>query len=218
MLSHKKRIIFVCLFVFCISGCINTKNNNQNPYNSDKGIIKIVDHCLDVKESTQETNYYCGPATIQMVLNYHGINVSQDQLAKEVNITTDRGTEYVDLCRVVNKYVHGKEYQVQTMEMNDTNPILYQQFEQRVKKDIASGNPVFLTVNLNTLYPTLPSANHLVVCTGYASYENTDEIVYYYILDPYYVVQEKFDGALQKVPKETLFKSIYSNVEPAYIW
>lgn len=203
------------------------KVKDKSKYDSNHpATIKVDEYRLDVPQSIQENNYYCGPAVLQMVLQFHGISISQSQLAQELNTSSKTGTEYVDMAKVVNKYLFNTEdanpkesgYRVQTVQMNDSSEDTYQIFEKRVKQDISTNDPVFVAINLKTVYPNLKNANHFVLVTGYATFEGTDNIAYYYIMDPYYLTQNEGSENLKTVTKEILFEAIYSNEEPAYIW
>ena len=58
----------------------------------------------------QETGYWCGPASTQVVLNSRGIRVSERQLAGEIG-TTWNGTDFVGLIeRVLDVRVPGAVY------------------------------------------------------------------------------------------------------------
>lgn len=162
-----------------------------------------------------------------MVLTYRkNVDVDQKILAKEMNTNPATGTEYVDLVRVANKYLFNKEaigpnepgYRIQTIARYDRNPKIATEFEQRVKQNISSGDPVLVGIDLKTLYPTLPTVNHWVVLIGYEEKEGTDIIEYFYYIDPYYVVQDKQFGGLKKVTKKELINAIVQNDEPAYLW
>lgn len=198
---------------------------NTNP-NDNGSHIELTKVQLSVPQSVQENNYFCGPASLQMVLRYHGISVSQSQLAKEMNTVPVTGTEYNDLAKVVNKYLFNNSnvgpndpgYHVQTLQRYDTDPEIAKTFEKRVKQNISTNDPVFLAVDVKALYPNLSSANHLIVLTGYTVYTGTDKIAYYYYLDPSYAVQDDIYGGLKTVTSEELINAIVSNVEPAYIW
>lgn len=242
-----KRLFSVVILIFLMNlfaGCIRVKdyeqvtvNKTEEPkqeeiLNTNKMDNKIesqsrmIDYRLNVPVRTQENNYYCGPACLEMVLNYHEIFMSQSQLANELKTSDVTGTEYLDVARVMNKYLFGKEdenpqgagYHVQFIRQGDSSQSVYKEFEQRVIQDISTNDPIFVAINLNEIYPTLPKANHLVVCTGYSVFEGSHEIEYFYILDPYYVVQNEYGSSLQRISKDVLFKAIYSNDEPAYIW
>lgn len=198
-------------------------NTNMSVQESRMPVDKIQ---LQVVQSVQENNYFCVPACLQMVLRYKGIEKSQIELSEEMNTKPVTGTEYVDLARVANKYLFNNEtvgpndigYHIQTLNRNDTNPEISSTFEKRVRLDISSNDPVFVAIDVNALYPNLSSGNHMIVIIGYALYSGTDNIAYYYYIDPSYVVQDETYGGLKTVTKEKLINAIVVNEEPAYIW
>lgn len=193
--------------------------------NEDQKCIPLTKIQLMLSQSVQENNYYCVPACLQMVLKYKNINRSQSELAAELNTKEITGTEYIDLTRVVNKYLFNNEnvgynepgYHIQTLTRYDNNPQIANVFERRVRSDISTDDPVFVAVDVKALYPHLNSGNHMIVVTGYALYEGTDNIAYYYI-DPSYVVQDSVYGGLKTATKEELINAIIVNDEPAYIY
>ena len=68
----------------------------QLPY--DRGVV------------TQDTGYWCGPASAQIVLNTRGVRVSESDLAKQIGTHTG-GTDYVGLIeKVLNKYLPEARY------------------------------------------------------------------------------------------------------------
>lgn len=181
---------------------------------------------LTLNQSVQENGYYCVPACLQMVLNYKNIEKSQSELAVELNTKQSTGTEYVDLARVANKYLFNNVnvgdnepgYHVQTLNRYDRNPQIAIDFERRVRTDISTNDPVFVAIDVNALYPHLNSCNHMIVVTGYALEEGSDEIAFYYYIDPSSVVQDSVYGGLKKVTKDELINAIIVNEEPAYIY
>ncbi|WP_324192986.1 C39 family peptidase [Nocardia transvalensis] len=69
----------------------------------------LGEHILPYDRNTvpQETGYWCGPASTQIVLNSRGIDVPEAQLAAEIG-TTWNGTDYVGLITpVLNRYTGG---------------------------------------------------------------------------------------------------------------
>ncbi|MDO4467246.1 MAG: C39 family peptidase [Bacillota bacterium] len=58
---------------------------------------------LQVPTYVQETSYYCSVAALQSVMAYHGIYVSQVELATDLRTDPVTGTEYEDLARVATK-------------------------------------------------------------------------------------------------------------------
>ena len=51
----------------------------------------------------QITDYYCGPASMQMILEYFGNHMSQEMLAKQLKTQRDDGTDHSDLIRVATE-------------------------------------------------------------------------------------------------------------------
>lgn len=199
----------------------NNKNDKNDLRHPQSKKVKI-----DLEQSIQENNYYCVPACVQMVLKLHGISVTQDQLAIEMHTSPSTGTEYIDLAQIVNKYVFKNinpsfgepGYRVQTVKKNEDDETIYSLFEKRIREDIDTGDPIFVAIDTNALYPNISSANHMILVTGYTLYEGTNDIEYYYIVDPLYTVQDSVDKGLKIVAREALINAIVVNEEPAYIW
>ena len=59
---------------------------------------------FDTKMIPQETGYWCGPASAQIVLKVRGINVSEQQLARECGTTTG-GTDHI---RLIERVLDGR--------------------------------------------------------------------------------------------------------------
>ncbi|MHC5217789.1 hypothetical protein ACYSNR_14100 [Enterococcus sp. LJL128] len=126
---------------------------------------------------------------------------------------------------MINAYLFDKEiadegesgYRVQVVAANETEEG-ENLFKKRIKKNIDNGYPSFAAVDLNKLYPDLPRANHMILIVGYATYKNSEEIAFYYINDPYPLVQDPVFGNQKIVPEYELFEAITRNEEPAYIW
>ena len=58
----------------------------------------------------QDTGYWCGPASAQIVLNTRGVQVSEADLARQLGTTT-AGTNYIGLIeKVLNNYLPGANY------------------------------------------------------------------------------------------------------------
>ena len=210
-----------------------TKEKDTNSFGIETDVeelpnppIELTKLILPVEQNVQENGYYCVPATLQMLFKYKNISITQDQLAIELNTSPETGTEYIDLARVANKYLFNNEnvgendpgYHIQTINRYDDDPQIALDFERRVKTNISNNDPTFVAVDVNALYPHLSSANHMVLLVGYSTFGNTDNIAYYYYIDPSYVVQDPIYGGLKIVTKEKLVDAIIQNVEPAYIW
>jgi len=46
-----------------------------------------------------QTRYYCGPASLASVMNYYGLSVTEEEIAKEIYITKLSGTLPMDILR-----------------------------------------------------------------------------------------------------------------------
>lgn len=160
-----------------------------------------------------------------MILRYKGIEKSQQELAEELVTSSITGTEYADMARILNTYIFDGEpihdndggYRVQTLTLHDDIQTVTKTFEQRMRKNIDEQYPSLIAINLHSLYPHLPNANHVVVLMGYQT-SNTDEITHYYILDPYDKVQDANYGGLKLFTSQEIILAILENDEPAYVW
>lgn len=184
-------------------------------------IIKVR---LEIPQSVQENGHYCGPACLQMVLSYKGIERTQDELAGELNTSMVTGTEYADMARVLNTYLFDCEvpeagqpgYRAEYLVPGTVTEDVMETLKERVLRDIRADDPVFIAVNMHELYPELPSANHFVVITGYQMLD--DEILYYYVVDPYWKVQSGTYQGLKIFTPAEIQKALDTNTEPAYVW
>lgn len=193
----------------------------QNP--SSEPIV--VQNKLDIPQIVQETNIYCVPACLQMTFRYHNIETNQEDLAKQLKTSSTTGTEYIDMARVLNMYLFHKEtllddqesgYRIQNINYNETSEEISDIFKKRVERNIQDGYPVFAAINLHSLYPSLPSANHMVVVNGYT--KENEEITSYYVIDPYGPVQDPVYGGQKIFTSDELIQAILENEEPAYLW
>ena len=198
--------------------------HEQDGHLLNDGAYTVYD--FNVSMNLQETGYYCGPATVQAVLSYHGIYFSQSNLAGQLNTSTKTGTEYADVARVVNKHVFGNSYpgpndpgyRAVLWTKGSGGSSTRNTFESRVIRDMKTKDPVFVAIDLKTVYPALPKANHLVLITGCTVDNNTGKITYYTINDPYGGSQPYTNNGRKKVYADTLWEAINYNSEPGYVW
>ena len=180
----------------------NTNGEEQNTY------------FIDLPHMVQENAYYCGPAALQSVLSYHGINYSQDELANLLHTSSLTGTEYADLARVATSLIfpngNGK---YQFVLPNETHR---QQFEQHLIEDLKNNDPVFVSIDNFVMYEDCPSAVHQVVVNGVVI-EN-DKITTIYFMDPSYTRQDATYGALKKTTMDQLWNAMIQNKEPGYVY
>ncbi|MBR2068067.1 MAG: C39 family peptidase, partial [Solobacterium sp.] len=180
---------------------------------------------LDVPQAVQENGYYCGPAILQMTLLWHGIDSNQDDLALKLNTSAITGTEYADMARALNSYLFGYDipstneagYRVQELTHGYISEEDMQLLCKRTMIDIDNGDPLPLAINLSSLYPEQPIANHFVLIVGYRTNEH-GELTDFYIRDPYGKVQDATYQGLKIFTVSEIQEALKWNDEPAYIW
>ncbi|MBI3399063.1 MAG: C39 family peptidase [Deltaproteobacteria bacterium] len=97
-----------------------------------------------------QQRYYCGPASLASVMNFYGISVSEQEIAKEIYIPKLNGALGVDMLN----YARAKGF----------NALYYKGNIEEVKKEISSGRPVILFLDLGySFYPV----RHYIVAIGY---------------------------------------------------
>lgn len=98
---------------------------------------------------SQET-YQCGPVSLASVLNYWGINITPQDIAKEIYSEAARGTLNIDMVLYAQR--------------KGLNAIQYKGSIEDLKKNVESGYPVIILVDYGF---SLYNANHFMVVVGY---------------------------------------------------
>lgn len=140
-------------------------NNSDNEMSETPTTQETLDTpvILSMRQSVQENSYYCGPGAIQMILSYHGIEMSQDALAAELHTVPVTGTEYIDMVRVLNHHIFHTPamleadepgYRIQRLERNIVNEEIILLMESRIRSDIDNNDPALITVENSALYPS----------------------------------------------------------------
>src|SRR5574338_1626467 len=94
---------------------------------------------------TQDTYYWCGPASTQNVLNSRGINVSEPELARQIG-TTQNGTDFVGLIvPVLNRYLDGG-YVAVYMEQDPPTPAQCERLWSDIVRSIDGGYGVVANI------------------------------------------------------------------------
>lgn len=201
---------------------IENEEPNQNNKNAEETKVSTNESTFTTKQiliqqSIQETNYYCVPACAQMVLNNYGIVVSQEELAIKMNTSSITGTEYVDLEQTLNFYLGEGYYRVNVMNYGAINQNDLDLLEERILENLNLNKPVFIAVELSTLYPDLGiHANHMVLITG-SQFDNEGHLMNYIVDDPYEPVLNRYPGN-KFFSKEIVYQSLLNNGEPAYVY
>jgi len=140
-----KRIYFVkylallgisCLFV----SCATVKEIPQNEHT----------HFIENIPFYPQDKFQCGPAALAMVLRYWGINVSPDDIAREIFSETARGTLDIDMLLFAQK--------------KKLNAVQYNGSIDDLEKNIESGHPVIVLVDYGF---SLYKRHHYMVVHGY---------------------------------------------------
>lgn len=97
---------------------------------------------FDTKMIPQETGYWCGPASAQIVLKVRGIDVSEAQLARECGTTTG-GTDHIRLIeRVLDRRLPEANYTSVDMPNDPPTPAQKEKLWADIVKSIDAGYAV----------------------------------------------------------------------------
>ncbi len=103
-----------------------------------------------------QEEYQCGPASLAGVLNYNGLNISPEEIAREIYSKSVRGTLTIDMALFAEK--KGFSVSQYSGSLND------------IRKNIDSKIPVIVMIDTGIFFV---QQNHFMVITGY----NEDGIV-----------------------------------------
>lgn len=114
---------------------------------------------LDVPKRKQINSHYCGPASVRMVLLYHGIDQTQSYIAGKIG-TTDAGTDIAPIKTYLNSQVgSGKYTYVNISDIKFSDGLVY---------SIDKGYPLICMIQTNKLwYYYGHTSGHYVVVKGY---------------------------------------------------
>ncbi|MFI6368935.1 C39 family peptidase [Nocardia sp. NPDC050630] len=121
----------------------------------------------------QETYYWCGPASTQVVLSGRGIHVSEQDMANTIG-TTENGTDYVGLIApVLNAFCDGA-YIVRTMPNDPPTPAQVELLWSDIAASIDAGYGVVANI-------VAPPSNYPRGVKGSQSPAYAGGVVYHYI-------------------------------------
>jgi len=122
----------------------------------------------------EQKRYDCGPASVAMVLQYHGVDADADRIAKRFESEHVAGTFTVDLLIAASDAGLEAHWIEGDME--------------KLKHEIDSGRPpvVFLNLAINPL-----PMRHFAVAVGYVSHKGKDYIVLHSGYDRFLPVPER---------------------------
>ena len=97
-----------------------------------------------------QQRYHCGPSSLASVMNFYGISVSEEDIAKEIYNPKLIGTLSIDMLQ----YARAKGFNASYHKGNI----------EEIKKEISAGRPVILFLDLGySFYPV----RHYIVAIGY---------------------------------------------------
>ncbi len=97
-----------------------------------------------------QEEFYCGPASLAMVLNFYGIKIAQEEIAKEIYLKKLKGALNIDLV------TYARQKGLQTR--------YYSGSLEDLKTNISNNTPLILLLNVG--YESFP-AYHYMVVTGF---------------------------------------------------
>jgi hypothetical protein len=122
----------------------------------------------------QETGYWCGPASAQVVLNSRGINVAESTLASEIG-TTWNGTDYVGLIeRVLDRRVPQANYTAVSMPNDPPTSAQTERLWRDIVRSINAGWGVIVNI-------VAPPSNYPRGVNGSTSPQYGGGTVYHYM-------------------------------------
>ncbi|MFE3196274.1 C39 family peptidase [Nocardia sp. NPDC059240] len=131
----------------------------------------MAEHVLAHQYSPQETGYWCGPASTQIVLTICGIDVPEQQLAAEIGTDTD-GTDWIGQITEVLARRSGRPYVTREIPNDPPTPGQREQLWADIRASIDSGNGLIANIvappgNQPPGYPPGQTIYHYIALVGY---------------------------------------------------
>lgn len=141
------------------------KYAEASQYNESKKLMRSSNsNFLSVYQNVQETDYWCGPASAQVVIRYPGVDgrlIAQSTLARDMGTNASDGTYVYKLAQEVSAYSWYYDYGYSSN--------YEKHFSNVVVKMIDDGHPMIYHVDTRTLNPQYSFSNgHYVVGSGYS--------------------------------------------------
>lgn len=131
---------FLCFVIFLSSSCAAVKEIPEANHT----------HIIESVPFYPHETYQCGPASLAGVLNYWGLHITPDDIAKEIFSESAKGTLTIDI--------------VLYAQMKGLNATQYKGNMDDLKKNIDSNYPIIVLVDYGI---SLYQANHFMVAVGY---------------------------------------------------
>ncbi|HKZ46843.1 MAG TPA: C39 family peptidase [Thermodesulfobacteriota bacterium] len=149
--SKNHRGMAIAISFFLLYGCVpNTGILKKNISQDSTELTPKPDFYINNVPFFPQKRYYCGPASLASVMNFYGVSVTEEEIAKEVYNTKLSGTLSMDILI----YARTKGF----------DALYYKGNMEDIKKYISMGKPVILFLDLGYFfYPV----RHYIVATGY---------------------------------------------------
>jgi ABC-type bacteriocin/lantibiotic exporter with double-glycine peptidase domain len=112
--------------------------------------VNEISHIVEGIPFYPQEAYQCGPSSLAAVLNYHGIDVSPEEISRDIYSKSARGTLNIDMVLYAEK--KGLDVRHYSGSVED------------IKQKIDSGSPLIVMVNNGF---SLYQKNHFMVVIGY---------------------------------------------------
>lgn len=139
-----QRYLYICCILFAfVSGCATVSPAPGEQKESDTHIIRNIPFY-------PQEDFQCGPASLAAVLNYWGIPVTPEQVAKDIYSNSAKGTLNIDmLLYAQSRGLTASQY---PGGLND------------LREKIDLGEPLIVLVDYGV---SIIQANHFMVVVGY---------------------------------------------------
>lgn len=156
----------------------NIEHSEEQVYNRIVP-MSVDSRRLSVPLVKQETTYYCGPASLKMVLSYKGKSYSQSTLASYAGTNSSEGTYVYRMKDTLNRILGNRYVYVNVNDQSFGNGLVYS-----IDKDY----PVICHVRTGALENySGADTGHYVVSTGYiAGFSGNNWVSDVYYNDPHY--------------------------------
>lgn len=160
---------------------------------------------MSITAFKQETNWYCGPATVKQVVHcINGSSLTQKEYADLLSTSTD-GTNMTLIPNVVNTCIDEQYYVYSSIGTQD-------EWMEKIRSGIYNDRPAILDINTESLYKQkkfpYSTKGHFVNTSGYS---DTEGVVY--ITDPH----PSYTGTA-KYSQDILYSANSAHSRKAIIW
>ena len=167
-----KKVIMSSILAICLllSGGSVSASGINGDMSYEEGAQRVI-ITEEMKQREQETNYYCGPATVNQVVCYvTGTYRQQSFYATELGTTT-AGTDMTRITGVLNEYIYEDHYVYSSIGTRS-------EWLEKIRYSLDCNRPAVLDINTEdtTLGFPYTSEGHFVNVSGYDGSSGTVRI------------------------------------------